>query len=147
MRAFVAAPCLLLFASACQSATSGGGGTGPSCALPSGSFIERFSGDDSGAGCPTLSDRTFVLDGTESPGDALGNTDAGYGLTRCATDVDPSSCAYSANCTTTVDGGTALVVFTTVTFDGDSARGEQTMEPNTCSTDTCTYAITITKGD
>jgi hypothetical protein len=132
---------------ACQSTPTDTGGS--TCPIPSGTFTERFTVEYDAA-CPPLPDQTLTLDGTTSftatPSGAEADAgDAGDGITQCMTDVDSTTCTFSSNCTTTVDGGTTQVVFTAITFDGDVGAGRVTIEPNTCSTTSCSYAIAITK--
>jgi hypothetical protein len=142
MRATLLVCALLL---ACNGSTIINQGPSGSCPLPSGTFTEHFVTVDAGAQCPPQPDQTVVLDGTESF--LTPDPDAGIagGVTHCTTEVGASTCTYSANCVTDVDGGTALVVQTSVTFSGDTAHGTQLIEPNSCSPDVCQYQVTIAK--
>jgi hypothetical protein len=145
MRALLAAPVVVIVLAglACVTTTTPNTGPSGSCPLPTGTFTEHFTSPDAG-GCPDLPDRVLTLDGSSSF-TTMGVDDDAGGVTSCTTDVDPATCTYNSSCTTTVDGGTAQVVTAAVTFDGDSAKGREVIEPNTCSTDICTYGITITK--
>ena len=152
MRASRIAPFLIVLlatcgvGAACQSNPSPSGPSG-TCPLPSGTFTERFSTVDSGAACPAQPDQTLTLNGSESFLEPTNGEGVEGGTTDCVTDVDTSTCNYSANCTTTVDSGTALVVQTSVTFQGDTAHGIRSVVPNSCSTDVCLYDVTITRSE
>ena len=136
---------ILVLVLACTSAPSGDSGPSGTCPLPSGSFTETFETLDSGTSCPPQLPQTLTLDGSESFLEPAPGSGIPGGVTECATDVDTSTCTFSASCTTSLDSGTALVVFTAVTFDGDTGHGRRSVEPNTCSTDVCVYQVTITK--
>lgn len=130
---------------ACQSNPSGPSGPSSTCPLPSGMFTETFSTVDSGAACPPQPDETLTLNGSESFLEPAMGSEIPGGVTDCATDVDTATCTYSASCTTTVDSGTAQIVLTSVTFDGDTAHGRRTVAANSCDTNVCVYAVTITR--
>jgi hypothetical protein len=147
MRAPPVALALFLFGVACQTNPSPSTGTSSICPLPSGNFTESFSTVDSGAACPPQPDQTLVLNGSESFLEPTNGEGVDGGDTTCATDVDTATCTYSANCTTSVEAGTALVVLTSVTFEGDTAHGRRTVTPNTCSPDVCLYDVTITRSE
>jgi hypothetical protein len=134
------------------STTSGGASSGApgSCSISAGTYTQHLTPEAGGTNCPAIADQTVTLNGNETISGS-GSSGAADGGNGCTTQVDSATCTFSTDCNELLMGGLngdSLQISTTLTFNGDSATGKETVR-STDSTgkvvSSCTYDISMTK--
>ena len=128
---------------ACGGSTSSNGGT---CSIAGGTYTQHFTAEAGGTNCPDVADQTITINGNETlSGDSgSGPSDGGNG---CTTNVNGSTCTVTTACTITSGGFTSNFA-TSLTFNGSSGTGKETMSSTDATGRTlssCTYDIAMTK--
>jgi hypothetical protein len=155
MHAVGCSTAVILLACGGTTITSGDrdGGALRTCSIPAGTYTQTLMAEAGQPHCPIIAAQTIMIPETEAiTGNEMGTGGGGFGLfdggSDCTTGADSSTCTFTTTCTTTTNGTTSQMSIS-LTFDGDSATGNEATE----STDSmgkvlssCNYDITITRG-
>lgn len=111
-----------------------GGADAGECSPSPGTYTEHFAPQSGGTGCPsTPPDQTLTIDESGMVAGRDAAPDYSGGIAGCSTSEDTSTCTFRTDC------GGAGIVSTSITFNGNSARGTQTFPSG------CAFSVTVTK--
>ncbi len=119
-------------------------GSAASCTLSNGTYEFSAQATASSAGtCPPIADMSGTVSKDGSLTDLI--TDLMADDPGCTTSMDEATCTASAHCSA-VDDGVTTTASLTVTLDGDSATGQETVKVSESGdvVIACTYNLTFT---
>jgi hypothetical protein len=149
--------CTITILLACGGATAdqpagGDASTLRTCTIVAGTYTETFALGAGGLHCSSVERRTITIAGNEAitgmevNGGGFGLFDGGPGCTDAA---NSNTCTFTSTCTTTANGSSSQVSVS-LTFDGDSAAGEESTKATDSTGEvlsSCNYDVTMTMTD